>query len=68
MKKHVRERRERLRKLGERDAANRCIFCRRPFPSGQTELIRALGGHPGYCTEDCMGEAIDATAAREARR
>lgn len=68
MKRHIAARRERNRQIAEKDAANRCTFCRRAFPHGQSELIRALGGHPGFCTDDCKAEAEEARKAREARR
>ena len=69
MKKHILERRARSLELSQRDTASRCTFCRRPFPHGQSDLLRALGGHVGYCSDNCKADADDARTAidQEAR-
>lgn len=67
-KQQLEQRRAINQAIGKRDAENRCAFCRRPFPHGQTDLLRALGGHVGYCTDDCKTEADDARKALEAAR
>ncbi len=60
MRKHVLERRERLRKLAERDFANRCRFCRRALSLGWWEFVAADGQALRYCDEECRKDHLEA--------
>lgn len=51
MRKHVKERRERLRKLGEQDAALRCGYCKAVTP---TRCFLRWGDPALYCSEHCL--------------
>ncbi len=59
-KKHILERRERLRKIAEQDAANRCRFCRRALSDGFWEFIAADGQSLKYCAESCRADHVEA--------
>lgn len=54
MRKHVKERQERLKKIAKQDAANRCRFCRRALPKHPWTLGDAL-----YCNIDCYRDQCD---------
>ena len=60
-KKRLTERRRRNRELAERDAANRCVFCRRQLPTfGWIErglVMKQLSVK--YCSRDCLVAAIE---------
>ena len=55
MRKHVNERRERLRKLGEQDASNRCSRCHRAVPWKQQLHSGIVPGM--FCAFDCLLDA-----------
>lgn len=51
--KALQTRRQKNRKLGEQDAANRCDHCRRPFAETGTVVEDFL--RPGkFCSRDCL--------------
>ncbi len=64
-RKAVATRRQRNRELAERDAANRCGFCRRALP----RLGVKMRWHDPklYCSDDCLQTAneLDGLATRE---
>lgn len=59
MKKHIRERRERNRRLAESDAKQRCAFCKRELP---TQAVRKWDEPERYCDEACLADADERKA------
>jgi predicted nuclease with RNAse H fold len=57
--RRVSERRQRLRRLSEADAARRCTVCRRAIV-GQAIMI--FGEPERYCSQDCLETAMERTA------
>jgi len=57
LRKHVKARREKLRKLAEADAANRCAFCRRAKPQLEAEGWHSQLISGTFCTFDCLVSA-----------
>jgi hypothetical protein len=51
MRKHVKERRERLRVIAAADAQNRCAYCRVALTGTIYESLLAVGK---FCSEACL--------------
>lgn len=64
MKKRVSERRERLRRIAEADAKNRCALCRRAIVG---QAVSLFGEPERYCSQACADEAIERSAMRQSR-
>lgn len=56
MRKHVRERRERLRAIAAVDAQHRCAYCRVALTGTIYESLLAVGK---FCSEACLLSADD---------
>jgi hypothetical protein len=55
VKKRIQERRVRNLELGQRDAFNRCAFCRRALPMDKV-IVVTLSGQK-FCNDDCVKDA-----------